>query len=167
MRRTRSIFLLASSIFFALGAATFYFFGEDIKQQFFPIKDTNVPGGAISKNEPILTCAAGDITCAQKNEKILANRLDGVTAKFVSHQCDGPRACPTPNEEEAQIFTSAIKAYVKEPHLTLIRITGLTPKGMIYYCAPDERCWSYDTKSKEISIIEHEVSSSTSSNSAQ
>lgn len=167
MKHKKVIFPLVFLFFFTIGGTTFYFFGKDIQQKFFPSKDTNVPGGAISRDEPIMTCGAGDKVCAAKNEKIMANRLDGVTAKFVSHQCDGPRACPTPREQDAETIMSEIKAYAKEPNLKLIRLTGVTSTGMIYYCAEDERCWSYDTKTKNVTLLEAEDRVATSSNSAK
>lgn len=167
MKRKKVILPLAFIIFFAIGGATFYFFGNDIQKKFFPLKYTNVPGGAIAKNEPVVTCGAGDKSCTAKNEKVMANRLDGAAAKFVSHQCNGPRACPTPNEEDAETITAAIRVYTNSPKLELIRVTGVTPIGMIYYCAEDERCWSYDTKSKKVVLVEEAANPPISSNSAE
>ncbi len=149
---TLGIFLL----FFLVGGATFYFFGQDIMQWFGP-KDTNVPGGAISKNEPLKKCIPGDKNCETKNDKIMANRLEGPVAKFVSHQCDGPRGCPSPTDEEEKVIVNAIRAYVKDDTLELIPINGITPTGIAYYCAADNRCWSYDTKSKKVEALSTET----------
>lgn len=162
MLRKRLIFVIVFLIFFVFGVLTFYFFGSDMQKQFFGAKDSNAPGGAIAKNEPVVTCGAGDKACAAKNERIMANRLDSPTAKFVSHQCDGPRACPTPNEEQASEFIKTIRSYAKNPQLQLIRMTGTTPSGLIYYCVEDERCWSYDTKTKKVIVLEDTITSTSS-----
>lgn len=166
MKRSKLFYFIIFLVFFSIGGASFYFFADTIKTFFTP-RASNTPGGAISRTEPIVTCRAGDKACATKNEKIKANRLDGAAAKFVMHQCSGPHACPTPGEEDANTIISAIRSYTKEPNLELIRVTGITPIGMIYYCAEDERCWSYDTKSKKVVMLESTDESTTSSDSAK
>jgi hypothetical protein len=150
-----------SIIFILLGAASFFFFHKDIQNYFQP-QPVNSPGGAISRTQPVLTCGEGDKACELKNEKIKANKLDGIAAKFVTHQCSGPRACPTPNEEDTQTIISAIRSYTKQPKLELIRVTGVTPAGLIYYCAEDERCWSYSTKTKSVILIDNTVATNSS-----
>lgn len=167
MRAKKPFLPLVVITFFIIGGVTFYFFGKDIQQKLFPPKDTNVPGGAISRTEPIVTCAAGDKACADKNEKIIVNRIEGPIATFARHQCDGPRACPTPNEEENKSFTDAIKKYTKESSLELVKVNGINPAGVIYYCAKDGRCWSYDTKSKKVALIENQEKANTSSPSGK
>lgn len=156
-----SIFLA----FFVIGAGSFYFFGKDI-QKFFGPKEVNTPGGAIAKNEPIVTCGAGDAACSAKNEKILANRIEGTAVEYAKHQCDGPRACPTPNEEESKTIIAAIRAYAKDPKVDLVRINGINATGTIYYCAKDTRCWGYNTKDKKVTFVDDTSKESTSSASA-
>lgn len=152
MRRNVIFFL---GIFFTvclISGCTFYFFSDEILHFFTP-KELPVPGGAIEVQRQPSTCKAGDTACEAKNEQIMAGNIDGKAATFARNQCTGLRFCPTPLPDQTDITIAAIRSYLKEPDVKLIRMTGITSAGMIYYCTEDGRCFTYNTKLKTVTPI--------------
>lgn len=150
----KTLYLLSLAITFLLilsGIIAFLFFRTEIQSTFFA-KD-GVQPGAIAPNESVAKCTAGDAKCESRNERIKANKLQGQSASFARHQCDGPRACPTPNPEQEATIQKAIKAFAKDEKLELIPLTGINVRGDTYYCAQDGTCWSYNTKSKQVAVM--------------
>lgn len=154
MKRKRLILLiLLLLIIISIGYAVFYFFQDDITSLLFGPKDTRAPGGAIKTNQQVIECNPGDSVCVRRNEKIMINNLDGIAAKFASHQCSGPRACPTPEQAVSEQYKASLRSFLKEPNLKLLEVTGVTATGIIYYCSEDERCFKYNTKTRQAEIL--------------
>jgi hypothetical protein len=163
MKKRRFLFPLASLLFFAIGIVTFIFFGKAIQERLFPPKTIVAEPGGIARKEQIVTCNAGDTNCEANNTRIEGNNIPGDAAAFVRHQCDGPRACPTPNPQQADEATKAIKGYAKDTKLDLVQINGISAAGVIYYCAKDARCWSYNTKTQKVEQLKSPEPQSTTS----
>lgn len=151
MKFKKNKFVVGSIIVFfvIIGMGAFFFLGKTLIQTFLPDSKPQ-PVEPITKDAPIVSCKPGDSACKQKNEKVVANKLTGSAVEYAKHQCDGPRACPTPDPTTADEAISSIRISAKDPSLELVRITGINVSGIIYYCAADNRCWSYDTKEKKI-----------------
>ncbi len=148
----KTLYLLSLALTFILilaGIIAFLFFRKNIQETFFA---TNQPG-AIAPNEPIAKCSAGDEKCAARNERIKANKLQGQSAAYARHQCDGPRACPTPDPEQDKAAQQAIKSFAKDAKLELIRMNGISATGLLYYCSTDNACWNYSTKTKDVTAM--------------
>jgi len=155
----RLLYFVSLALTFVLvlgGIITFLFFRKDIQEKFFTTKVAQQPG-AIAPNEPIEKCSAGDVSCQSRNGRIKANKIQGQSAAYTRHQCDGPRACPTPDPEQDATAQNAIKSFAKDSKLELIRMNGINAAGLLYYCSTDNSCWSYDTKTKKVVILKGET----------
>jgi hypothetical protein len=128
-----------------------------------PLKPANQPSvDPITKDKEIVKCKEGDKACEEKNEKIKVNKIEGINVDFAKHQCSGPRACPTPNENTSSEAITAIRIFAKDSKVELLRIAGINSLGLVYYCANDSRCWSYDTKSKKVTLLQNKEEKSAS-----
>lgn len=161
----RLLYFVSIALTFLLvlgGIIAFLFFRKDIQEKFFTPKVTQQPG-AIAPNEPIAKCTTGDEKCQSRNERIKANKLQGQSAAYTRHQCDGPRACPTPNPEQEAAAQDAIRSFAKDTKMELLRMNGINAAGLLYYCSQDNSCWSYDTKTKKVTVLKEETKESTPS----
>jgi hypothetical protein len=146
--RKRILLIVLIIILLVAGGAGYVFF----KQNYNPQTQTKAQEIPL-KYQKIENCSAGDTACTDKNEKIKANKLSGEAVEYAKHQCDGPHACPTPNPTLTEESIKAIRTSVKDQKLELIRMTGINRAGIIYYCAPDGKCWSVDTKTAEVTPV--------------
>jgi hypothetical protein len=146
--------LVLMSITVVGGMVFFWRQGPFLSQQILslqaPARPEKSAGEPIRRNDPLLSCAPGDTACSARNEKIVANKLSGNAVSYAKHQCDGPRACPTPQPEVAEAAVRAIRIYAKDMRLELLRITGVNVTGNVFYCAKDDRCWSYSVKQQKV-----------------
>jgi len=90
------------------------------------------------------TCASDDKNC------FVEKKMTGVEVAYALHQCVGPKGCHEPEAKDITAATAAIRAYTKNAKLQVIPINGITPAGIIYYCATDNRCWSVDAKTNTV-----------------
>jgi hypothetical protein len=140
------IFICVFFVSFIVGLVAFFGFGNKIQDKFFSTKSSIEQ----AQEKPIANCTDGDEKCISKNANSLANQLTGSSVEFAKHQCDGPRACPTPAPADIEAATTAIHEYAKDDKLQIIPVTGKTPAGIIYYCAKDNRCWSMEAKTNKV-----------------
>jgi len=97
-----------------------------------------------ARGVPEGSCASGDINC------ITEKKMSGVEVAYAKHQCDSPKGCRTPDDKDIKAATEAIRFTVKNPKLQIIPINGITPAGIMYYCANDNRCWSVEAKTNTV-----------------
>jgi hypothetical protein len=140
------IFTCVFIVSFFAGILTLFMFGDKLQDKFFPTKVTSEQ----AQEKPVIACGNGDEKCISKNANNLANQLTGASVEFAKHQCDGPRACPTPAPADIEAATIAIREYAKDDKLQVIPVTGKTPAGIIYYCAKDNRCWNMEAKTNKV-----------------
>ncbi|HMS22820.1 MAG TPA: hypothetical protein PKA38_03600 [Candidatus Levybacteria bacterium] len=139
-----TLFLIVGVIIFVLNSALFK--PEKNSDQFQQIQP-------IIKEESAKKCNPADTQCEEYNRKLSIGKVPGETVEFVKHQCDGPRECPQPNKEVEKTAIEAIKKFEKESELNLLRITGINASGLVHYCAHDGRCWSFNTKTKDVAPV--------------
>ena len=137
------IFIAATCLI--LGGLAFFGWKEATKPRYPAPETFTAP-----TNAPIQTCKSGDLKCLDSNEKVKAKKLTGSNVAYAKHQCDSPRGCDIPDESTINAAISAIHTYTKKPKLELIRITGINPAQIMYFCSNDNRCWGINTKDNTI-----------------
>jgi|WetSurMetagenome_2_1015567.scaffolds.fasta_scaffold215638_2 hypothetical protein len=130
-----------------------FFLEKKFHRKFNPPRGKTQQMTAFIKEKQLAPCVTGDDECLAKNEKITADQLKGSSAEYSRHQCDGPRICPTPLPEGAAKAITAIRLFAHDPKLEIVRMTGITPAGILYYCASDTRCWIYNTEDKRVTKL--------------
>lgn len=150
IKKIRSERFILYAVILLQTIALLYFLERNFHRRFSPPREISGQTNLPLKEHPLLTCTQGDSDCAEKNRVIRVSRLSGTAATFAAHQCDGPRPCPTPAPDREADAISAVRRHTKEETLELLRMTGITPAGMLYYCAEDSRCFSIDTASNKV-----------------
>lgn len=140
--RKKIIFLLTFFILFIL-IFLLFIFQHNLKLALFPDK-------SVSDDTKPVSCDQNDTNCIHEHANNLAKQLTGVNVAFAMHQCAGPHSCTSPDQKSIEAATEAIRAYVKNPDLQVIPINGITPAGIIYYCAKDDQCWKVDAKTNKV-----------------
>jgi hypothetical protein len=130
---------------FLISFSALFLFRDQIQQRYFPTKD--VLGQSDAK--PI-SCGKDDAKCIRKNAVKLTHQLTGMPVEFAKHQCSGLHGCITPDEKSIAAATMALRSYTKNPNLQVIPVNGVTPAGVIYYCAKDGHCWRIETKTNTV-----------------
>lgn len=151
----RILFICLVLLVFVLGIIMFFVYRNN--QTLTTLRNKLENTGGSLKDQSIARCEPEDEICENNNEAIKASKLTGQAVEFARHQCDGPKPCPIPDEKKNEEAIKAIRVFEKEPNLEPIRITGITPSGNVFYCATDGRCWSYDTKSKDVILYENKT----------
>lgn len=134
--------------------AAVYYWERNFHRKFSPPREQSQQARLTSNEIPLVKCAEGDSECAEKNERTKATRLSGNVIDFARHQCDGPRACPTPVPEVDDKAVDAIKEFTKDPKLEVVRITGVNQSEVMYYCTEDNKCWTVQTKTFKVNSVE-------------
>jgi hypothetical protein len=133
-------------------ALTGYVLERKFHHRYAPPRSTSSNRELTIKKKPLEQCSDGDSNCLAKNEQIKADNLTGTAVEFARRQCDGPRQCPAPDSNRESQARTAIQEFVKDTKLELIRMTGVTPAGSIYYCSNNNRCWMVSSDDQVKSI---------------
>jgi hypothetical protein len=148
MTRSKRILLIVTGVILLIVLG--FFLEKRFRHRYHPPTNTAKQNEIPLKYQSLATCKAEDRACATNNEKIKADRLTGSAVEYAKHQCDGPRACPLPDATTDATAIKAIRDSIKNPNLEVIRITGINPAGIIYYCAEGNKCWKVDSKTKAV-----------------
>src|SRR5438105_2558235 len=133
MTKKKSVFIVLALIFIAIMLSYILIPEKSIRDFLYYVR--GVPEGS---------CASDDTNCMAEK------KMSGVEVSYAKHQCDGPKGCHSPDSKDIQAAIASIREYTNNPKLQIIPINGITPAGILYYCATDNHCWGVEAKTNKV-----------------